>query len=180
MARFVSLESASGHLAKAQRVMVFGISGGGKSTLSGRISARLRLPHISLDRDMRWLPGWQVRDRGEQRALMEGFVARERWVIDGTSVSSFDLRLARADLAIWVRLSRLRALSYGRVRSDMAEGCPEQLPDWEFLSYIWTFERLQIPRIVQALEAFGPDVPVVVVRSHKEAARLLEGALMRS
>lgn len=174
--------AARGVLATARRVTVIGISGGGKSTLSQRIEATYGLPHISIDRDIRWLPGWEVRDKDAQRKLTEAFAAKDRWVIDGTTVSTFDLRLPRSDLVIWVRASRARALwqlagrvwrSYGRVRPDMAEGCPEKLPDREFLEWIWTFESRQSPKITAALARHGPDVPLVTLRSGADTRALM-------
>ncbi|WP_424969915.1 hypothetical protein [Dinoroseobacter sp. S76] len=183
MPREISPTVARARLATAQRVLVFGVSGGGKSTLSAAIEREYGLPHISIDRDIRWLPGWQVRDRAEQRKLTEGFVAQDRWVIDGTTVSTFDLRVPRADLAIWVRVSRARALwqltkrvwrSYGQVRPDMAEGCPEQLPDREFLTWIWTFEAKQSPKIRASLDRYGPDLPLVTLRTTAESRTLIK------
>ena len=102
-------------------------------------------------------------------------------MMDGNNSSSFDLRVPRADLILWVRLPRWRCFwgvarriagSYGKVRFGMAEGCPEQLPDREFLSYIWNFERRQAPRFVAGIDAHGPDVPVVILRSHGEMKAL--------
>lgn len=178
---YVSKTDGAKVLAGAKRVLVIGSSAGGKSTLSRRIAATFDLRYISLDRDVRWLPGWTVRDRGEQRMLTEQFVAMDRWVIDGTNVSSLDLRAPRADLVIWMRPHRMRAMwqlakrvwgSYGKVREDMAEGCPEQLPDWEFLSWIWTFEKRQSPRIIEGLDRFGPDLPVVILRKPSEGDQM--------
>jgi len=163
--------------------MVIGCSGGGKSTLSLKISERFGLEYQSYDRDIRWLPGWRVRDRGEQRKIVGDLVSRERWVMDGTTVSTFDLRLPRVDLVIWVRVPRRTSLmgvarrvltNYGTVRLDMAEGCPEQLPDWEFLSYIWTFEKRVAPRIVSAIERIAPTVPLVILRARDEFETLLQ------
>lgn len=117
---------------------------------------------------------------GTTRACHD-LVACPRWVMDGNSTSTFDLRLPRAELVIWLRVPRRVALmgiaqrvfaNYGAVRDDMAEGCPEKLPDREFLSYIWNFEKKMSPRIVAALDRYGPDVPVVVPRTRKVAARL--------
>ncbi|WP_424968092.1 hypothetical protein [Dinoroseobacter sp. S375] len=181
MRREVSPAEAAELLASARRVLVFGVSGGGKSALSRWIEQTYGLPHISMDRDIRWLPGWQVRDRVEQRRRTETYVAQERWVMDGTTVSSFDIRVPRADLGIWIRVPRAQALwqmmgrvlkSYGRVRFDMAQGCPEQLPDRAFLDWIWTFEAKQAPRICAALEQYGPDLPVVTLRSRRDIAAL--------
>ena len=184
MPQITDHETAAQHLRAARRVAVFGTSGAGKSTFSMRLADRLGLRYVSLDRDMRWLPGWRVRDRDAQRRLHDEFAASENWVIDGTSVSLMDTRLARADVAVWMRLPRHVALwgvyarvirRYGQVRPEMAEGCPEQLPDREFLSYIWNFERRQSPRIDDALTRHGSGVPLVVLRSRREATALLDG-----
>lgn len=56
----------------------------------------------------------------------------------------------------------------------MAEGCLEPLPDREFLSYIWHFERRFAPRMIQEIERHGPNVPVVTRKSHGEMAQLLD------
>ncbi len=182
MPNFVSKTDGAKILAQAKRILVIGSSAGGKSTLSRRIATQFALPYISLDRDVRWLPGWTVRDRGEQRRLTEQFVAMEAWVMDGTTVSSFDLRAPRADLVIWMRPHRMRAMwqlakrvwgSYGKVREDMADGCPEQLPDWEFLSWISTFEKRQAPRIIEGLDRFAPDVPVVTLRKPSDRDQMV-------
>ncbi|WP_227287559.1 MULTISPECIES: AAA family ATPase [Paracoccaceae] len=178
----VDLDEAGRILARARRIAVAGISGAGKSTLSQAIAERLGLRYISLDRDMRWLPGWQVRPRAQQRQRHDAFVAEENWVIDGTSIGMMDTRLPRADLLIWLRMPRRVALagiarrvitSHGRTRPDMAPGCPEQLPDREFLAWIWTFERRQAPRLLATLDRVAPALPVATLRSHRDVARLL-------
>lgn len=181
MPHLISIPCAAAHLAKANRVLVIGCSGSGKSTLSRRISERFGLAYQSYDRDVLWLPGWRVRDRDEQRALVRDLAGRERWVMDGNTPSTFDIRLPRADLVIWLRVPRRVALmgvarrvfsNYGTVRFDMAEGCPEQLPDRAFLSYIWTFEKRVAPRIIERLDRHGPTVPVVILPSRKSAEGL--------
>lgn len=168
-------------VAKAGRIAVIGCSGGGKTTLSGAISRRFGLPYISLDRDMFWLPGWKLRPKAEERVLMAGFVTGERWVIDGNDPSSFDIRLPRTDIVLWVRPRRAVCLSSviirwlrwrGQIRPEMAAGCPEKI-DLEFLRYIWTFEKKQAPRIIAGLDTHGPDVPVVELRSRRQMRKLL-------
>ena len=183
MPAFLTIEEAAGLLPACSRISVVGVSGAGKSTLSRRLAASLSLRYVSLDRDMRWLPGWTVRDRDEQRALHDGFVASERWVIDGTNISFMDTRLPRSDLLVWLRMPRRVALagiakrvssSYGRVRPDMADGCPEQLPDLEFLTWIWTFERRQSPRLLEAIDRFAPRLPVLAITSRANRRRLTD------
>lgn len=71
MPRHVSSEEAVSLLANAKRVLVIGCSGGGKTTFSAKIAACRDLEFQSLDRDVRWLPGWVERDRAGQRAIIE-------------------------------------------------------------------------------------------------------------
>lgn len=184
MPRYVSgIEQAPPILRRANRVLVIGCSGGGKSTLSRKLSGRLDLPYVSMDREFYWLPGWIKRPKGEERAMIAARVAENRWIMDGSGASTFDLRLPRTDLVIWVRVPRRICLwglacrvasSFGRVRPDMAPGCPEQLPDREFLSYIWNFERRVSPVIVKAIDRYSPEMPVLTLRSRRDMRALVE------
>lgn len=183
MPNAIALPEAAERLAVADRVLVIGCSGGGKSTLSVRIADRYGLEHQSLDRDVLWLPEWSLRDRAEQRRLIAQLVRRDRWVMDGNNPSSFDLRAPRADLIVWIRVPRRTALAgvarrvlanHGAVRIDMAEGCPERLPDLAFLTYIWTFERKMAPRIVAGIDLHSPDVPVVTLVGRYEFDALFD------
>ena len=188
MPRYVSLDEAADLLVKAQRILVIGCSGGGKTTLSAKIAALRDLEFQSLDRDVRWLPGWVERDRAEQRVIISQLAQRERWVMDGSGASSFDIRLPRTELVLWVRVPRHVALLglmkrvsryYGSVRPAMAEGCPEPLPDRAFLSYIWNFEKKYAPLFIKQIDQYGPDVPVAVLRSHREMEALTEAVVPR-
>ena len=182
MSNYIRMDQAAAILKRADRVMVIGNSGTGKSTLAAGIAKHLELENISIDRDVTWLPGWIVRDMQEQRTVMASKAAGDRWVMDGTSLSSFDLRLPRADLVLWLRAPSLFALwgvlsramkSYGKVRPDMAPGCPERLPDMEFLRYIWSFEKIHAPKVIARIETIGPEKPVFVIKTRKDMRRLL-------
>lgn len=182
MPNFVEMQHAVPLLQQAKRVMVIGCSGGGKSTLSQALARHLKLDYQSIDRDVRWLPGWRERSKPEQLVILQRLVAAERWVMDGTNPSTFDLRLPRADLVIWMKLPRLICLrgvmsrwirNWGRTRPEMAPGCPEKV-DWDFLRYIWTFERVFTPKVIAALDAHGPHTPILIVKSREESRRLLD------
>ena len=182
MPNVITLSEAATVLQSARRILVVGCSGGGKTTLSVRLAEHFLLAYQSLDRDVRWLPNWVVRDEAEQRQIFEQLAAQERWVMDGSGPSSLDIRLPRADVVIWVRVPRRVALwglfkrvcaNYGTVRFGMAEGCKEPIPDREFLSYIWNFEKDSAPKIERGIDVHGPEVPVVMVRSHREMEGLI-------
>jgi adenylate kinase family enzyme len=182
MPAYVDVTTAAARISTANRILVIGCSGSGKSTLSLDIARRLGLTYISLDRDVLWLPGWVERDRIEQRRILAAKVLEERWIMDGTNPSTFDIRLPRADLVIWLQMSRwlclwgvaMRWLKWrGLPRPEMAPGCSEKL-DWEFLHYIWTFDQRFAPRIVAEIDKHGPAVPVLQLKSRADIRHLLD------
>lgn len=71
------LAEAADHIRRANRILVMGCSGGGKSTLSQKIAARFGLAYVSIDRDVLWLPGWVERAKDEQRAIIVAKVQEE-------------------------------------------------------------------------------------------------------
>lgn len=183
MQKIDEAQKAADIIRQASRIMVVGCSGGGKTTLSLKLASAFDLEYQSIDRDIRWLPGWQQRDRSAQHALLKELVARERWVMDGSNPSTFDIRLPRTDIVIWVRMPRLVCLMgvarrvaryYGTVRPAMADGCPEPLPDRDFLEYIWNFEKKYAPAFLRNFERYGPEVPIFQVKSRRDMQRLLD------
>ncbi|MBB3607969.1 AAA family ATPase [Rhizobium sp. BK602] len=182
MKELSSIAEGVARLRIADRILVMGCSGGGKTTLSRKICACANLPYVSMDREFFWLPGWVKRDKAEERALIAAKVTEARWLIDGTAPSSFDLRLPRTELVLWVRMPRRlcmwgalsRAARWlGRSRPDMAPGCPERI-DWEFLRYIWDWERKFAPKVLAGLAQHGPDVPVLQLKSRGDMRELLD------
>ena len=171
-----------GFISNANRIMVIGCSGSGKSTLSKKIGESIGVHHISMDKHFFWLPGWVQRPKDEQRAMIEKAVKAERWIMDGTDPSSFDMRVPRADIIVWIRLPRVVSLfsalkrivmTYGRTRLEMAPSCPERF-DPTFMRYIWTFEKVMVPKIEKALLATNINVPIVTLKSFAESDRLIE------
>jgi len=177
----VTPEEAAVRLRTAERVLMIGCSGSGKSTLARELCERLGLPHVSMDREIFWMPGWRPRPRAEALERLKDIVAGERWVIDGTSPGTLPLRLPRSHLVLWLRPPRRVSLygvvsrwlrHRGRTRPCMADDCPERI-NREFLSYVWNFERTESPEIEAALAAHGAGVPVCVLKSRAAARRLL-------
>jgi len=165
-----------------QRVLVIGIPGAGKSTFSRKLAQRTGLPLIHLDKEF-WQPGWKVTPREEWRPKVASLVARDAWVMDGNYDSSLDLRLPRADMVVWFDYPRRVALprvllcvakTYGRVREDLAPGCPEKI-DLEFLRYIWEFPHKERPRVVASLAEHGKHLKPFVFRRDRDVARFLDG-----
>ena len=90
-------------------------------------------------------------------------------------------RLAACDTVIFLDYPRLvciwrvlkRGISYfGRSRPDMAPGCPEQLPDLEFLRWIWNYPKRRRDSILGQVGALGERVRVVVLRDDEAVTNL--------
>ncbi|WP_320195252.1 AAA family ATPase [Agrobacterium rosae] len=174
---------AASLVSKASRIMVVGNSGAGKTTLSRALASHKKSEYFSIDRDVRWLDNWTQRDGAEQRRILEDIVRRDSWVLYGANPSTFNLRLPRTDVVVWMRLPRATCLMgvarrvaryYGTVRPFMADGCPEPLPNREFLTYIWNFEKRHAPVFVRNFELYGPQVPIFQVKSRAQARQLLD------
>lgn len=164
-----------------RRVLVIGIPGAGKSTFSRALASKTGLPLIHLDKEF-WQPDWKVTPLPEWRAKVAELLIRDAWVMDGNYGGSLGLRLPHADTVFWFDYPRLlclrRALwrvvtTHGKVRDDMAEGCPERL-DWEFLRYVWNFNTKERSSIVAALAEFGRHLSPVVFRRDGEVTRFLK------
>src|SRR5262249_9227210 len=144
-----------------RRVLVIGPAGAGKSTFAREFGARVGLPVVHLDR-LYWRPGWNPTPPEEWEAVVREQLARERWVMDGNYGGTMAVRLGGADTAVFLDLPRRTCLrrvygralrGHGRQRTDLGEGCPEKLPDLEFLRWIWTFRAKRRPEVLEQLAA---------------------------
>ena len=163
------------------RIAIVGCSGGGKSTLARAIGERLGLPVVHLD-TLFWKPGWVESPRDAFRVVADETARGERWIIDGNFTDAAALRFARADMIVWVDLRRSlclwrafsRALTaFGRVRADLAPGCPEKI-DLAFYRYIWSWNRLTRPRMEAAIAAHGSGARMVRLRSDREVMAFVD------
>ncbi len=166
-----------------QRILVIGPSGAGKSTLARLMGDRLGLPVVHLDQEF-WLPGWIEPERSAWRARVTHIAAEPRWIIEGHYAATFDLRVPRAEAIVWLDLPRWiyfprtiwrSARSYGRVRADMAPGCPERFDAKFLLDYVWRQPSTHRPATLALIEAERHRRHVVVLRSTTEVRRFVAG-----
>jgi adenylate kinase family enzyme len=88
-----------------KRIVVWGVTGSGKTTLARRLSERLGLPRIELDAIF-WKPGWVETPDEAFRAKLRAALADagEGWVLDGSYSRVSDIYLAEADTLLWIHL----------------------------------------------------------------------------
>src|SRR5579863_7134511 len=88
-----------------RRIVILGVAGTSKTAFSRRLAARIGAPHVCLDAV--WPPGLKPNDVPSFRDLVEEADAGDVWVSDGSfAVATFDLRLPRADLVLWLECPR--------------------------------------------------------------------------
>lgn len=96
----------------ACRILIYGVTGSGKSTAAKRIAARTGLP-LTLADELTWEPGWVPVPDDRQRELFAEVASGDRWVLDTAYGAWLDLVLPRAQLIValdyprWFSLQRL-------------------------------------------------------------------------
>ena len=163
-----------------QRVMIMGQPGSGKSTLARALGARTGLPVVHIDL-IHWQAGWVERSREEKTRLCRQVEARDAWIFEGGHSATWDERVARVDLLVWLdrpvglRLWRVLGRSwrnYGRTRPDLPDGCPEQLRTLpEFIGFIWRTRRSARDRMARL--ARSAPCEVVHLLSDREVSAFL-------
>jgi len=163
------------------RAVVIGCSGAGKSTFARRLGAITGIPVVHIDQ-LYWQAGWNEVPATEYKRRMKVAIAADRWIIEGVNVSTLGQRLARADAMFWLTHGRVTCISrvlwrvattYGRVRPDMAPGCPERF-DAEFLRFVWGFHAKYPPLIEGIIAQYGFEGRTVRMGSDRETHSILQ------
>ena len=171
-------------LALGRRVVVTGLAGSGKSTLSVALAAKTGLPVIVLDVHF-WKPGWVAPSEAEWRQKQRGLLAGDAWIAEGNYYETLDLRLERADSVVvldlpWWRCSGRALLRGFRMPDELPEGCDysawQRLRDeWLLAVRIWRGRRSEPEREREIISQHEPQVSLHVLRSKRAVRELLDG-----
>lgn len=162
-----------------RRVLVVGTSGAGKTTLAGRISARLGIEHVEIDA-LYHGPAWTPRP--EFLDDVRAFAAREGWVTEWQYAAARPLLLKRAtlvvwlDLPLWLRLTRVvrRTVRRRWRRTELWNGNVESslwrsFTDPEgIIRWAWHTRHKYDDLPGQLTAAGRGDLPVIRLRSASE------------
>ena len=142
-----------------RRIIIFGPSNAGKSTLAEALSRKLGIPTVHLDQ-LHHTPNtdWVPRPKDEFHALQRAAIADEAWIMDGNYSGLVNERLARATGAIvlddnhWVRLGRYfyRTL-FQRYRPRTLAGNKDSLK-WSMIHWVAFASRRHGARYRQMVE----------------------------
>ncbi len=99
-------------LTRHRRVVVYGVTGSGKSVLAARLAGLAGSTYVAVD-DLMWRPGWVQLSAQEQVEAIAPVAAGDAWVMDALWSATRPVVLPRTDLV--VALDFRRSVSFGRL-----------------------------------------------------------------
>jgi adenylate kinase family enzyme len=171
----------------ARRIVIYGVTGSGKTTLGRRLAQELGLTHIELDglfHGPGWTPAPTEQFRERVRAAVDANPAG--WVADGNYTEARGVLLPLADTVVWLRLpwrvSYLRMLRRSFVRlirgTELWNGNRETLRNLLFERdslLLWGIRqhRASQERVRASLAGIPHRADVFEVRSQREVEDLV-------
>ena len=168
------------------RIAIIGNSGSGKSWLSKQIAKLTGHPLYHLDNEF-WKPDWVMTPRDERITRLNEIMRGEQWIIDGNYDSSIEMRLAAADLTIFLDINRLVCIvsilrRHGKKRSDLPNYLDEpsifRKEVLEFLKWVWSYPKTGRKTVVELREKY-PDKTFLHIKTRREATQLVKNRSAR-
>jgi adenylate kinase family enzyme len=163
-----------------ERILIIGCGGSGKSTLARQLGEKLNLPVVHLDK-LFWKPGWVESSKEEIDAKIMEEISKPQWIMDGNFNRTMPVRIKYCDAVIYLDFSRFACLrgvakriltTYGKVRPDMGEGCPERI-DWEFLKWVWNFNKNKREKYYRLLNE-TEGIEKIVLKNRRAVRKFLK------
>jgi adenylate kinase family enzyme len=170
-----------------RRVLVSGTSGSGKTTLAAVVSEVLRIPHVEIDALFHG-PGWAPLPTFEEE--VRHFAAEPAWVTEWQYSQVRTLLAARADLLVWLDLSRWRVMEQvgrrtlrRRLRREVLWNGNVEPPLWTVLTdrehilrWAWSGHPKSAQRIAELMQQ-RPDLDIVRLPDRAAVRRWVAGPL---
>ena len=163
-----------------QRVLIIGCGGAGKSTLARQMGEKTGLPVVHLDK-LFWHPGWVESSKDEMDVKIKAELIKPQWIMDGNYSRTLTERIKYCDTIIYLDFSRMACVlgvlkriitTYGTVRPDMGEGCPERF-DLDFLKWVWNFNEEKREKYYRLLNE-TEGVETIVLKNRRMVKRFLK------
>jgi adenylate kinase family enzyme len=161
---------------KLKRIAIIGLPGSGKSTFATRLGKTLNIPVHHLDKHR--FEGKTKRDEQEFLSIKEALVNQDSWIIEGCSISTLEMRFARADTIIYFHLPRWlciwrvfkRLFTFDKKIADT--GCLNGI-NWSLIKYIWNFDQDKRESIKELRERY-PNVEFLIFHHSQDADKYLK------
>ncbi len=163
-----------------ERILLIGCGGAGKSTLARQMGEILRIPVVHLDK-LFWKPGWVEASPEEFDVLLAEELKKDKWIMDGNFGRTLPERIKYCDAILFLDFSRFACLwgvckrvitTYGKVRPDMGDGCPERF-DLDFLKWVWNFNKNNREKFYRHLNE-AENAETIVLKNRRMVKKFLE------
>jgi adenylate kinase family enzyme len=187
---YAALVPVHGLPGDARRVLIYGVTGSGKTTLAARLADATGIDWHSVD-DLSWEPGWVAVPDDEQRRRIQHICSRPEWILDTAYGKWLDLPLGHAQLIValdyprWFSLQRLIRRTVTRTLSRRLI-CNGNRESWRGLFsrdaiIVWHFRSFSRKR--QRIRRWSGDAaapPVLRFTSARQAEQWLGGLRERA
>ena len=160
-----------------KRIMVIGNAGGGKSTLSHKLSKKKNLPYFSID-DIQWKTDWSPTPIEEYNSQHQKIISSNSWLIDGYgSWESVLERIEAADTIIYVSHSiwihywwstKRQIKSILRRQSNTPEKCLPLSMTFQLYKMIWKLHHNQRKQLENIFKLKEKSKNIIYIKSPKE------------
>lgn len=161
------------------KIAVIGNAGGGKTTLSRKLSTQLNSPLHHVD-SHQFLTGMQIRPHQETIKILNEIQAHSHWIIDGYGpLDIIEKRFLLADQIIFIDFPLWRhywwsfkrqVISFWSPRAELPNGCNEAnfQQTYKLFRTIWKVHTKMRPELVRILNRPTLREKVRVISSYKE------------
>ena len=162
-------------MSEAQRIVIIGKPGSGKSTFALSLAKKLQLPLLHLDKIF-FVENWEYRNYSDFLDEQRSWIDQNNWIIDGNSIQSLWMRYSRATMVVyfnyptWRCFLRIfkRFLRHNPAIDDMPGGCTKNI-SWKLITYLLGYEKRLNP-VLEWLKECEPNIPFYEIRSNDELA----------
>jgi len=161
---------------KMEKAILIGPPGAGKSYLSKQLAKMTNIPLYHLDM-LFWKENWQNVSREEFIEIQNTITNTNKWIIDGSYVSTLEYRIEKCDTVIVMDFNideciANESIRRGTKRSDLPEFLEEK-EDPEFIEYIKNYPNTEM-KMLEAYLFANKHLNVIRLHNREETKIFLE------